>query len=55
LKHPIFNCILKKQGRGMRTGLFDSGWGTVVACCEHGNEPSGSIKSGEFLEYLHNY
>jgi hypothetical protein len=24
----------------------------VVGCCEHGNEPSGSIKGGEFLHYL---
>jgi hypothetical protein len=23
-----------------------------LGCCEHGNEPSGSIKFGEFLEYL---
>jgi len=24
----------------------------VVASCEHGNEPSGSIKDGEFLDYV---
>jgi len=24
----------------------------VVGCCEHGNEPLGSIKSGEFLDWL---
>jgi hypothetical protein len=23
--------------------------------CEHGNEPSGSIKDGEFLDYLNDY
>jgi hypothetical protein len=23
--------------------------------CEHGNEPSGSIKGGEFLDYLSDY
>jgi len=27
-----------------------SGWGQVAAICECGNEPSGSIKYGEFLE-----
>jgi len=27
-----------------------SGKGTVEGCCEHGNEPSGSITSGEFLD-----
>jgi hypothetical protein len=24
----------------------------VAGCCEHGNEPSGSIKYGEFLDQL---
>jgi hypothetical protein len=24
----------------------------VAGSCEHGNEPSGSIKGGEFLDYL---
>jgi hypothetical protein len=24
----------------------------VVGSCEHGNEPSGSIKGGEFFDYL---
>jgi hypothetical protein len=27
----------------------------VAGSCEHGNEPSGSIKVGEFLDYLSNY
>jgi hypothetical protein len=27
-----------------------SGWGQVACCCECGDEPSGSIKCGEFLE-----
>jgi hypothetical protein len=31
------------------TGL---GEGPIVAFCEHGNEPSGSIKGGEFLDWL---
>jgi hypothetical protein len=26
--------------------------GQVVGCCECGNEPSGSIKYGEFLDWL---
>jgi hypothetical protein len=29
-----------------------SGQGPVAGCCEHGNEPSGSIKGGEFLDSL---
>jgi hypothetical protein len=26
--------------------------GTMTGSCEHGNEPSGPIKGGEFLDYL---
>jgi hypothetical protein len=35
-----------------RCGLdaSDSGWGPGAGCCEHGNEPSVSIKGGEFLD-----
>jgi hypothetical protein len=29
-----------------------SEWGIVAGSCEHGNKPSGSIKGGEFLDYL---
>jgi hypothetical protein len=27
----------------------------VVGYCEHGNEPSGSMKCGEFLDWVRNY
>jgi hypothetical protein len=27
----------------------------VEGSCEHGNEPSGSIKRWEFIEWLHNW
>jgi hypothetical protein len=27
-----------------------SGWTQVAGCCEHGDEPSGSIKCGEFYD-----
>jgi hypothetical protein len=27
----------------------------MAGCCEHGNEPSGSIKESEFLEGLSDY
>jgi hypothetical protein len=30
-------------------------WQPVEGCCEHGNEPVGSIKGGEFLDYLRDY
>jgi hypothetical protein len=26
----------------------------VVGCCEHGNEPSGTTKEGEFLDHMRN-
>jgi hypothetical protein len=29
--------------------LSGSGSGTVAGCCEHGSEPSGSIKGENFL------
>jgi hypothetical protein len=32
-----------------------SGYGPVEGSCEHGIEPSGSIKCWEFLEGLHNW
>jgi hypothetical protein len=31
---------------------FGSGQGHVEGRCEHNNEPSGSIKGGEFIEGL---
>jgi hypothetical protein len=27
-------------------------WTPVANSCEHGNEPSGSVKGGEFLDFL---
>jgi hypothetical protein len=43
--------VLEKYGRG---GLDSCGseYGPVAACCEHGNEPSDSIKGRKFLDYL---
>jgi hypothetical protein len=29
-----------------------SGWRPVAGRCEHGNEPSDSIKGGEFVDWL---
>jgi hypothetical protein len=29
-----------------------SGKGLAASCCEHGNEPSGSTRGGEFHDYL---
>jgi hypothetical protein len=32
------------------TGSTGSGWEPVAGCYEHGNELTGSIKGGEFLD-----
>jgi hypothetical protein len=41
----ILNVILEKSGLRVRTG-----YGPVAGSCDHGDEPSGSIKGGEFLD-----
>jgi hypothetical protein len=33
----------------------DSGYGPVLGTYEHDDEPSGSLKGGEFLEHLNGY
>jgi hypothetical protein len=42
----ILKMILNMLGR--RLNLSCSGEGPVAGCCEHSNETSNSIKSGEF-------
>jgi hypothetical protein len=42
----ILKCVFKKWNGEEWTGLI---W-LSIGCCECGNEPSGSIKCGEFLE-----
>jgi hypothetical protein len=41
---------LGKWGLGMWIGFIWLRIGTVASSCEHGNEPSGSIKCGGFLD-----
>jgi hypothetical protein len=36
--------------RGCRLDSCDQGYRPVAGCREHGNEPLGSVKDGEFLE-----
>jgi len=38
-----------------RLDSSDSEQGYVSDSCEHGNETSGSIKGGKFLDYMSNY
>jgi hypothetical protein len=42
---------LRETGLGGRGLTYSgSGYGPVAASCQHGNELSGSIKGGEFLD-----
>jgi hypothetical protein len=42
--------MVKKQDEGYGLDSSGSGYRPVAGSCEHGNEPSGSIKFWEFLE-----
>jgi len=39
----------------MSTGRLCLRIGTSIGSCEHGDEHSGSIKGGKFLDYLSDY
>jgi hypothetical protein len=44
-----WNTLLERiVGRGLDAS--GSGWGIVAVSFEHGNEPSGTIKGGKFLD-----
>jgi hypothetical protein len=44
----ILRWIFRKRDGDV--DLYGSGWGQVVGPCECGNEPTSSIKCGEFLD-----
>jgi hypothetical protein len=46
----ILKRILKNYGGRCGLNSLDFGQGPVVGSCEHGNEPSGSIKGEQFPE-----
>jgi len=46
----VLEWILRIYGGKLRTGSYGLGQEPVAGSCEHGNEPSGSIKPGEFLD-----
>jgi hypothetical protein len=48
----MLEWMLERYDGVVWTGLIWSGWGPVGGCCEHGNEPSGSIKCWTILEWL---
>jgi hypothetical protein len=45
-----FKMDIKEQGMSVRTGFIWLMIGTSGDSCEHTNEPSNSIKDGEFLD-----
>jgi len=49
------NIKMDLKGVGCGFDSSGSGWGPVASSCEHGNEPSGSIKGGEVPYYLNIY
>jgi hypothetical protein len=46
----MFKHFLINQDVRVWTGLIWLKIGTRVSCCEHGNEPLGTIKCREFLD-----
>jgi hypothetical protein len=42
---------LRETVRKCRLDSSGSGYGLLTGCYENGNEPSASIKGGEFLDY----
>jgi hypothetical protein len=46
----ISECILVKQGQKVWTGFIWLRIEIGVGCCEHGNEPLGSIQGSEFFD-----
>jgi hypothetical protein len=46
----ILKEIIWKWNSGHRLDRSDSGYGQVADSCKCGNDPSGSIKCGEFLD-----
>jgi hypothetical protein len=47
--------IFGKSVRRCGLDLAGSAQRLVAGSCEHDNEPSGSMKGGDFLDYLRNY
>jgi hypothetical protein len=46
------NVNLKELDVRVSTGFISLGMGRVASCCEHGDEPSGSIRGGKFHDQL---
>ena len=51
----ILKCIFERLDGGNGLDLYGSGQGQVADFCQYSDQPSGSIKCGEFLEYLRTF
>ena len=52
--HSCTSLNLKGEAGGRRLDWCGSEQGKAAECCEHGGEGAGSMKCGEFLEWLGN-
>jgi hypothetical protein len=46
----ILEWILRIEVGKVRTGFIGLGYGPVAVSCEHRNEASGSLRTGEFID-----
>jgi hypothetical protein len=51
----ILKLIFERLGGRAQTGLIWLRKGQMAGSCVYGDEPSGSIKCGEFLEWLRTF
>ena len=51
----VLQRIFEKRDGAHGMDLCGSGYGQVTGCCECGNEPPGSIKCGEFPDYVRTF
>jgi hypothetical protein len=54
-RRMILEWTLEKQVGKVWIGFLWLRMGPVAGSCEHGNEPSGSIKGGEFLDLIYKF
>jgi hypothetical protein len=47
--------VIEVGWQSVELGSFGSGYGQVMGCCDGGNEPSGVMKCGEFVDWARKY
>jgi hypothetical protein len=51
-RRVMLNGCYRNTMRSAGLNLSSSGQGQLASCCEYGNEPSGFITFGQFLDYV---